>query len=216
MDMIKAIVAGALGAALLGTGAQAQTTYMWPAAPSPSGASSLKYFLPPGTPLVLRTRTQVNTKMNEPGDRIYLEVAQAVSFRGQTVIPVGAPVIGEVAHVQRNGHFGVKGKVTLHLIQVETPSGPVRLTGTAYDEGRSGTLLSVGTIAFVSVLGVLVHGTSGDIPADTMVKAYLAEPMNFRWQREAADQGVAMIQATPDGSSTASLGGTQALVDPAG
>jgi len=167
---------------------------------------------------VLRTRTQMNTKMNEPGDRVYLEVAEPIAFRGQIVIPTGAPVIGEVAQVQRNGHFGKKGKIRVRLIQVETPSGPVRLTGSSYDEGKSGTALAVGTIVFVSVLGVLVHGTSGDIPADTSVKAYLAEPMNFRWQPVGREQSVAMVPVAPDGAAQvgASLGPVHALAGPVG
>ena len=216
--MKKAIAVMAMAASLLSSGAQAQTTYMWPAPPPASDTPSMKYFLPAGTPLMLQTRTQVSTKMNEPGDPIYLEVAEPISFRGQTVIPVGAPVVGEVSQVQRNGHFGVKGKVTVRLIQVETPSGPVRLTGTAYDEGKSGTLLSVGTIAFVTVLGVLVHGTSGDIPANTAVKAYLAEPLNFRWQRPRENQNAALIEATPDqaGKTAVSLGDGQPLGGPTG
>jgi hypothetical protein len=214
--MKNVLAVAAIAGALLGSGAQAET-YMWPAPPAPSVTPAVRYFLPAGTPLMLRTRTQVSTKMNEPGDRVYLEVAEPVAFRGQTVIPVGAPVIGEVAQVQRNGHFGVKGKIAVHLIQVETPSGPVRLSGTTYDEGRSGTLLSVGTIAFVSVLGFLVHGTSGDIPADTNVKAQLAEPMNFRWQPGVAEQAVAMTEAVPDSAPpVASLGNAQALTDPTG
>ena len=215
--MNKTLAAMAITAALAASGAQAQT-YMWPAPPAPSATPTIKYFLPTGTPLLLRTRTQVNTKMNEPGDRVYLEVAEPISFRGQTVIPVGAPVIGEVAQVQRNGHFGVKGKIKVRLIQVETPHGPVRLAGSSYDEGKSGTALAVGTVVFVSVLGVLVHGTSGDIPADTSVKAYLAEPMNFRWQPAAQDPNVAMVPVAPDGPAQASaaMGPMQALAGPVG
>jgi hypothetical protein len=207
-----------MAAAVLAGNAQAQTTFVWPAPAAPSTAQSVRYFLPMGTPLMLRTRTQVNTKVNKVGDRVYLEVAEPVSFRGQIVIPVGSPVIAEVAQVQRNGHFGVKGKVTVNVLQVETPSGPVRVTGTSYDEGKSGTALSIGTIALVSTLGFLVHGTSGDIPAQTVVQAYLAEPLNFRWQRDAGEQGLASLQASPDsaGKTSASLSGSQALADPAG
>src|SRR3546814_3407633 len=113
-----------------------------------------------GTPLRLRTRTQVSTKDNKPGNRLYLEVAERVSFRGQVVIPIGGAVVAEVSRVQRNGHFGKKGKLEIRLISVETPSGPVRLRGTAYDEGKSGTAASVATMALLSGLGFLIHGTS--------------------------------------------------------
>lgn len=38
-------------------------------------------------------------------------MAESVSFRGQIIIPIGAPVVGEVARFQRNGH--VEKKVAL-------------------------------------------------------------------------------------------------------
>ncbi|MHA6720586.1 hypothetical protein ACX40Y_14185 [Sphingomonas sp. RS6] len=127
----------------------------------------------------LVTRTEVSTKENKAGDRIYLEVAESVVFRGQVVVPIGSIVVGEVTRVQRNGHFGKKGKVEIRPLYVETPSGPVRLTGRGYDEGKSGTAVSIATFALVSTLGFLIHGTSGTIEAGTPVTAYLAEPLLF-------------------------------------
>ncbi len=190
-----ALVMGAAGV----DHAQAQTTYSWPATDRDYTAAGLSYFLPMGTPLMLRTRTQVNTKQAKPGDRVYLEVAETVSFRGQVVIPIGAPAMGEVSYVQRNGHFGRKGKLEIRLLQVETPSGPARLTGVAYDEGKSGTVASVATMGFVSVLGgALIHGTSGEIRPGAPVQAYLADPLRFYWRPVANPGPYAAQQAIPD------------------
>lgn len=197
---MKKLIAAALLVAISSGAVHAQSTFTWAAPPSTANGPVFKYYLPMGTPLTLRTRTQVNTKEAKLGDRVYMEVAEAVLFRGQTVIPAGSPVIGEVSTLQRNGHFGRKGKVAVRLVEVQTPSGPVRLTGDAYDEGISGTLVSVGTFMFVSALGFLVHGTSGNIPANATVKAYLAEDMNFRWQNPELDQASAAVRATPDQS----------------
>ena len=148
---------------------------------------------------MLRTRTQVSTKENKPGDRVYLEVAESVSFRGQIVVPIGSPVIAEVSQAQRNGHVGKKGKLTLRLIQVETPSGPVRLNGMAYDEGTSGTAASVATMVLLSPLGgFLIHGTSANIHAGTTVQGYLAEPLRFRWHPETVSADASSLPATID------------------
>lgn len=162
--------------------AQAQNVIHWPA-PVAAATPGAKYYLPMGTPVMLRTLTHVSTKQSEQGDRFYLEVAENVMFGNHVVIPAGAPVVAEVSSVQRNGHLGRKGRIQVRLIEVQTPSGAVPLTGTASDEGKDQMLLSVGTILFVSTLGgFLIHGTSADIAAGTPVQAQLAQDMAFRAQ----------------------------------
>ena len=193
-------------AMLVSSTASAQSTYNWPAPDVASTAPVQKFFLPPGTPLMLRTLTQVSTKDNKPGDRIYLEVAESVTFRGQVVIPIGAPVIGEVSRVERNGHFGKKGKLEIRLIRAETPNGSVRLNGSAYDEGRSGTAASFATIALVSGLGFLIHGTSGYLQPGTVVQAHLAEALRFAWQAPSERPATALQQVQPDPATPATPG----------
>lgn len=187
--------------------AQAQNTYQWPA-PDSVQQGDQRFYLPMGTELMLRTRSQISTKENKPGDRVYLEVAEAVSFRGQAVIPSGSPVVAEVSQAQRNGHFGRKGKLLIRLLYAQTPSGPVRLSGSTYDEGTSGTIASVGTILFVSTLGFLIHGTSANIMPDTPVRAQLAEPLKFTYNPAAAAQRADAVQAQPD-QAAALLPGTE-------
>lgn len=187
--------------------AQAQNTYHWQAPVTASDEQSQPFFLPSGTPLKLRTLTQISSRDSKPGDRVYLEVAQSISFRGQVVIPVGAPVFGEVSVMERNGHFGKKGKIGLRLIQVETPSGPVRLGGDAYKEGHSGTVASVATIVLVSWVGFVIHGTSARVMPGTPVDAFIAEPLSFAWYPGASHSrlGAASI-AEPDRAPGDKLG----------
>lgn len=185
-------VAATVAALLMGTGAAAQDAVYW-SAPAPAGAARATSYFPMGTPITLTTRTQVSTKDNKPGDRIFLDVAESLTYRDQVVIPAGAVAVAEVARADRNGHFGKKGKLDIHLLYVETPYGRVRLSGQANDEGTSGTIVSVATIAFVSPLGFLVHGTSAHIPFGTPVQAYLADPLRFTPQ-----PGGQAVAATPE------------------
>lgn len=197
--MSKWIKIGAMAALAFSASAQAQSTYHWPAPEAAPAGEGQRFYMPMGTPMMLRTRTDISTKNNKPGDRVYLEVAETVSFRGQTVIPIGSPVLAEVTRAQRNGHVGKKGKLEIRLIQAQTPSGPVRLNGLAYDEGSSGTALSVATMALLSPLGgFLIHGTSAYLPAGTNVQAYLAEPLRFTWYPESRPAQASMQQAQPD------------------
>ncbi|CCW19292.1 hypothetical protein EBBID32_36580 [Sphingobium indicum BiD32] len=178
---------------------QAQNVYHFYGPENNSGAG-VRYFLPSGYPVVLRTRTQVSTKDNKPGDRVYLEVAENVMFRDQVIIPVGSPVTAEVAATQRNGHFGKKGKIEIQLIEAMTPNGPVKLSGLATDEGKSGTAASVATILLVSPLGFLIHGTSAYIAPGTVVHAQTNSDLKFRWypRNESADQAAPIRAANPN------------------
>lgn len=204
--MKKWMAVSAMTALAAGGMAQAQATFHWPAPEMAAAGEGQRLYLPMGTPLMLRTRTQISSKDNKPGDRVYLEVAESVSFRGQIVIPIGAPAYAEVSRLQRNGHVGKKGKLEIRLLQVETPSGPVRLTGNSYDEGKSGTLVSVGTMLFVSTLGFFIHGTSAQLHPGTPVQAYLAEPLRFRWHPETASAETALRPAQADAASIARPG----------
>jgi hypothetical protein len=204
--MNKWMAVSAVFALAVGGAAQAQNTFIWPAPVAANAGEGQQYYLPMGTPLMLRTLTQISTKDNKPGDRVYLQVAESVSFRGQVVIPIGSPVTAEVTTVQRNGHFGRKGKLEIRLIQAVTPNGPVRLTGTAYDEGKSGTAASVATIALLSPLGFLIHGTSGQLPAGSAVEGYLAEPLRFRWYPQTEQASAAGLPAQADASAPATPG----------
>lgn len=172
--------------ALLAAGsAHAQTVYPGSAANGPPFALAKRYYLPIGTPLKLQTTTPLSTKSSKPGDRVRLVVVEDVSFRGTVVVPVGTSVIGEVSRAQRNGHVGKKGKLEVRFVSIEMPDGPVRLSGTVYDEGKDQTALSVGTMLFVSALGgFLIHGTSASIPAQTPVTAHIMEPLRFAWRPE--------------------------------
>ncbi len=193
--MLAGAVSAATALGMLATPAAAQNFVYWPAPAAVTGTPVPMSYFPMGTPLTLRSRTQVSTKVNKPGDRLYLDVAESLSYRGQVVVPAGSVAVAEVAAVQRNGHFGKKGKLEIRLLYIDTPSGPVRLSGQANDEGTSGTITSVATILFASPLGFLVHGTSAQLPPGTLVRAYLADDMQFAVQPQSQ---VAAMQAYPD------------------
>lgn len=207
--MSKLVLAAATMVAALTSEAQAQSTYVWqaPGTASSEQSQTQSFYLPSGTPLKLRVLSQISSRDSKPGDRVYLEVAESVSFRGQVVIPVGAPVFGEVSVMERNGHFGKRGKIGLRLIQAETPSGPVRLGGDAYKQGHSGTAASVATMVLVSWVGFVIHGTSARVMPGTPVDAYLSEPLTFAWYPGASRSrfGAAM-PAVPDRAAGDKLG----------
>lgn len=175
--MYRHILAMAAAIGGVASAASAQDTIYWRTPAAVGGAQ--RAYVPMGTPLVLATRTQVSTKSSKSGERLYLEVAEPLVYRGQTLIPAGSIAVAEVARADRNGYFGDKGKIDIRLLHVETPYGPIRLNGRANGEGRSGLGLSIATIALVSPLGFLIHGTSAKLPFGTVVQGYLGEDLHF-------------------------------------
>ena len=107
---MKKLILSALALAVASnSAAQAQNTYYWKAPVTVADEQTQAFFLPSGTPLKLRILNQVSSRDSKPGDRVYLEVAESVSFRGQVVIPVGAPAFGEVSVMERKS-FRQKGQ----------------------------------------------------------------------------------------------------------
>ncbi|QIQ86786.1 hypothetical protein [Erythrobacter sp.] len=184
--------------------AGAQETYQWPA--TETSTELQKFYFSRGTPVELQTTHLISTKDFEPGDRVYLEVAEPLMFRGQTIVPAGTRVRGEVATVQRNGHFGRKGKIEIRLVSMVTPHGPVRVSGSEYDEGESGAVASFGTMLLVSGLGFIIKGTSGYIQPGTPVTARLDEDLQFTYNPSARSLARKGAEVFPDGTRTAAPG----------
>lgn len=159
--------------------AAAQEIVQWAAPIASTGRTAA---FPMGTPLLLTTRTELNTKQNHAGERFYLEVARPIAYRGQVVIPAGALAVGEVMRAERNGIFGKRGEIAIRLNYIQTPSGPVRLSGRMARNGLGQELLSIGGALVVSWPMMFIHGTSGRVPADTPVTAYLADDLRFTLQ----------------------------------
>lgn len=191
------VIAAALAATAL-QGVSAQQFYHWPASPVAAESAQRSYF-PMGTPMTFRTRTEVNTKQARPGDRFYLEVAESLTYRGQVVVPVGAPAVGEVIRSEKNGHFGKKGKLEVRLLYVETPYGPVRLGGQSGDRGKEAAGWVIPGAALVAWPLVFVHGASAYLRHGTQMTGYTAEPLAFAQVPGAA----ALATVQPDSLPTA-------------
>ncbi|MEO5866733.1 MAG: hypothetical protein ABIS14_09705 [Sphingomonas sp.] len=192
--------AGLALAAFTASAAHCQDFVQWTApASTPVGPSA---YFPMGTPLQLTTRTELNTKDNRAGDRFYLEVAEPLAYRGQVVVPAGSVAVGEVMRAEHNGHFGKKGQLEVRLNYVQTPSGPIRLSGRTARSGTDQGVLAIGGAAFIAWPMLFIHGTSGRLPADTVMTAYLADDLHFNAPRDVAqvatsDVGVSAPRVLP-------------------
>lgn len=190
---MKNVLITAIAAAVSATGAAAQELVTWN---SPSAATGQYAYFPMGTELRLTNRIELNTKSNHAGDRFYLEVAEPLTYRGQVVVPAGATAVGEVMRAEANGHFGKKGKLDVRLLYVQTPHGPVRLSGRTGREGKGQGALSIVGGVLVAWPMIFIHGTSGRLPANTPITAQFAEDLRFAMTSPSMPTAMA---AVPDG-----------------
>lgn len=153
------------------------------AAPLPAAASPIV----PGAvdASVLRTGTKVPLKLSEQlttkgkklrvGQHFNMEVSEPVLVNGQTVIPVGAPAVGEITEVRNKGMWGKSGHLTAQVLYVTVNGRQIRMNGTFDDKGVTGTAGVVGAIALVPVAGFFMTGTSAQIPLGAPVVGFVGE-----------------------------------------
>ena len=141
-------------------------------APAPTGT-----VMRAGTAVPIRLLTGLTTegKHVRAGDRFDIEVADAVTMNGQTVIPVGSHGVGEVTSVRNKGMWGKSGNIEARLLYIRVGDRQIRITGTFNDKGVTGTGAVVGALVLIPVAGFFMTGTSARIPAGSTVTAFLDE-----------------------------------------
>jgi len=170
----------ALASALAGGAlpAVAQTAQIAPAPMvvglAPAGNPNM---LRSGTPISLKMAETVTTKDNRlsTGYLAHLEVLEAVTVNGMTVIPAGSPAVAEVTEVRNKGMWGKSGRITARLMYVSVGDRRIRLSGVFDSKGTTGTAGVVAAVAFVPVAGFFTTGTSATLPLGAGVRGYIDE-----------------------------------------
>jgi hypothetical protein len=151
-----------------------------------------------GTEVRLVTVSELSSNRSRVGDRIELEVQEAVQLNGQTVIPAGTRAIGEITRRKDSGMWGKAGKLEFKPLHIKMGDRQIRLSASdaTKDKGKAGTAGVVAAVVFLPVAGFFVKGTSAKIPARTAVTAYLDEdvPVTFA---PAAPVGI-VVPASPN------------------
>jgi len=130
-----------------------------------------------GTEIRLETVAELSSNRSRVGDRIDLEVREAVQLDGQTVIPAGTRAVGEITRRKDSGMWGKAGKLEFKPLHMKMGDRLIRLSASnsTGDKGKSGTAGVVAAVVFLPVAGFFVKGTSAKIPARTAVTAFLDE-----------------------------------------
>jgi hypothetical protein len=187
--MKKLLHALALSAITVGMPATAQAPLM-PAASAPTAT-----MLRAGMAIPMRTMVDLTTngKKMAVGQRIPLEVAEAIQINGQTVIPAGSAGMGEITSVRNKGMWGKSGAFSGRVLYVRVGDRQIRMSGTFDDKGKTGTGGVVAAVALIPIAGFFTTGTSAKLPLGAPVNAFLDEDVPVAM----AAQAPAPLQAIP-------------------
>jgi hypothetical protein len=154
--------------------AAAQEAVTTPPPPAPAIDTPSPHWVQ-GTDVELMVVREVNSRTAKAGDRFKLRVNAPVVLDGATVIPVGSSAWGEVISAKGTGAAGGKGQLSLRLLHVDTPWGPVRLAGTKGAEGDANTGgVILGVLGF-GLLGLLNKGGNASFKAGGIIHASIAD-----------------------------------------
>ena len=180
--------------------AQSQPGYP-PVAPAPIAS-------PPTTNAVLRVGTEVPLRLLEElttkgkklrvGQRFRMETSEPVIVQGITVIPAGAPAVGEITEVRNKGMWGKSGHLGARLLYLTANGRQIRLSGAFDDKGTAG---GVGAVAVSAVVflpaGFFMTGTSAKVPVNTIVKSFIDEDVQLALQAAAPPPMVVQTNPAP-------------------
>lgn len=124
-------------------------------APAPQPVT---YTIPAGTPVVIRTSSEISAKNNNVGDSFSGTLVQSLSSKGVTLIRAGAPVSGTVTAAKGQGKFKGAGDLAISLRAIGSRS----VSTSAYEKIQSGKgKRTTGMIAGGGGAGALIGGLAG-------------------------------------------------------
>ena len=144
-------------------------------APAPTPVSLATPHWVRGQPVQLMVLREVNSRQVKPGDLFKLRVNAPVIIDGIVAVPIGAFAWGEVLAVSGTGVAGQRGRVSFRLLRLDTPTGPLALTGTTGTEGKANTAgVVIGILSF-GIGGLLMKGGNAVLKAGDLITGYVDE-----------------------------------------
>ncbi len=200
---------------------QAQTTV---SAPPQIVKEPLKFGLPDGTPVKLRTSRNLSSADDKTGATVDFEVLEDVKSGNTIIIPRGGVALGTVTNGKPKGRMGKGGKLDINIDSVRCVSGEkVALRAVKETKGGSHTGAMTGAIVATSILFfpaapffLFMKGKDITIPKGTEITAYIngdipleaskfapvmpTEDLPTEQTATVADASSVSIKSTPDGA----------------
>jgi len=175
-------------------------------------ASTTQRVLKAGTPVRLRLLETIGSETHERGAMFPLEVSEAISIDGVTLIPAGARAEGEVVHVAKSAMLGKAGELTLTSRAAFVDGRSIRLAGLLLADSaesrqrganaaqQTANVLSdleivrgMGAGAYGTALAVFIQGKRVVVPEGTELVGRIASDESFGGSR--------LVAATPQAAA---------------
>lgn len=152
--------------------------------PALSASRTENAILRAGTPVKLAFRETITTKKKaaKVGQRVNMEVAEAVEVNGVMVVPAGTPAWAELTLVRNKGMWGKSGKLEGLVRYMRVNGRQIRLSGSFDDKGVTGTAAVVGAVALLPVVGFFTTGTSAELPQGGIITGYVDEDVELAFK----------------------------------
>ncbi len=122
-----------------------------------------KYVAAAGTPISVRTISDVNTKTNQSGTSFEATLASPLVVDGHTLAKTGSTVTGTVVDASKGGKVKGKAMITLSLSRLHLANGQTATiqTNTVSKEAKSGTKKNMMRTGIATGAGALIGGLAG-------------------------------------------------------
>lgn len=140
-----------------------------PAAPSSPSAlvtAEPSTLLPAGTPIIVRTLSQIDTEQNRVGESFEAALEEPLIREGQTLAPRGARVVGRIAYAQESGRVSGRSQLILELteLNVNGRSYPLRTSDSVQvgaSQGKRTAAAAGGGAVVGAIIGAIAGGGKG-------------------------------------------------------
>lgn len=118
--------------------------------------------IPEGTPIVIRTSTEIDTDRNRVGDIFDASLDKPLIWANRTIVPRGATVKGRIAYAKESGRLTGKSELILELTEMVVEGKSYRLrTADYYEAGSSRGTRTAATVGGTAALGAIIGAIAG-------------------------------------------------------
>jgi hypothetical protein len=137
-----------------------------PASPAPEPAkppAPKKYVIAAGTPITVRTISDVNTKTNQSGTSFEATLESPLVADGHTLAKSGSTVIGTVVKADQGGRVKGRASLTLALSRLHLANGQTVAirTDSIVQEAKSGTKKNLARTGIATGAGAAIGAIAG-------------------------------------------------------
>ncbi len=137
--------------------------------------------VPVGTPVILETISEMNSKNITPGEKVMFKVSSDVIVDGKVIVKAGSGAIGQVTEAMGASYIGIPGVINISLQTVQAvDESLLPINATKGAKGESKLVMSVVISVVCCILFLLMKGKDAIIPMGTSVSAFVTAPTEVK------------------------------------